>query len=278
MKLTRMISGILASMLTASCLLYSAPPKVIPALNAFANDDIPENDLPEETLDDLTFTVYDDSATLTKCSTSATGAIEIPAEYKGKPVTMIAPSAFKECRRITGILMPDSIETIGKSAFEGTRNIDIINIPKKVCEIPKRCFYACENLGNVILSENIKQAYTDSFHGASIDTLTIMNPSLNLSFMENFYGSIKTFCGYPGSTAEIYAKQHGKPFVALDGTPTTTTATTMPRTTTTTRMAVTTWMTTTTRMATTTKIVTTKSANILQDGLKKFDINLIPQN
>lgn len=147
-----MISGILASVLTANCLLYSAPPKRIPApaLNAYADS------LPEVEFDDLTFTVYDDSATLTKCSTSATGAIEIPAEYKGKLVTMIAPSAFKECRRITGISMPDSIETIGKSAFEGTRNIDIINIPKKVCEIPERCFYACENLGNVILSENIK--------------------------------------------------------------------------------------------------------------------------
>ncbi|MCR4761622.1 MAG: hypothetical protein K5705_15360, partial [Oscillospiraceae bacterium] len=67
---------------------------------------------------------------------------------------------------------------------------------------------------------------------------------------------------------ETYAKKHGKPFIALEGTPPTTTTTTWMTTTTTTRMT-----TTTTRVPTTTKIVTTKSANILQDGLKKFDIN-----
>ncbi len=114
MKLMRMISGILASVLTASCLLYSAPSKRIPApaLNAYADS------LPEVEFDDLTFTVYDDSATLTKCSTSATGTIEIPAEYKGKPVTMIAAIALDgEATTTTTTTVPQPFVDIDKDVY-----------------------------------------------------------------------------------------------------------------------------------------------------------------
>ena len=288
MKLMRMISGILASVLTASCLLYSAPPKVIPALalNAYA-----------ASLDDLTFAVYDDSATLTKCSTSATGAIEIPAEYEGKPVTMIAANAFQRCTQITNITMPDSINTIGEYAFqsmtaltginisnniralpgycfEGCQKLESLSIPENVTIINNRVFGNCTTLSSITIPASVQSIGVNVFSGCTLKKLTIQNAKLNVSGALNGL-TVQTICGYAGSTAEKYAKTNGISFIALDGTPTTTTTTTMPQTTTTTRMATTTmlWATAATWMTTTTKIVTTKSANMLQDGLKKFDIN-----
>lgn len=58
MKLMRIISGVLASVLATSCLLYYAPPKGIPApaLNAYA-DSLSDMDLDDVEFDDLTFTV-----------------------------------------------------------------------------------------------------------------------------------------------------------------------------------------------------------------------------
>ncbi|MCR4759541.1 MAG: leucine-rich repeat domain-containing protein, partial [Oscillospiraceae bacterium] len=216
MKLMRILSGILASVIATGCLLYSAPPKTIsdPVLNAYA-----------ASVDDLTFTVYEDSATLTKCSTSATDEIEIPEKFNDVPVTVIAPRAFQDCTAITSIKMPDSIEIIGEQAFDGSRRLSSINISKSVRTIPDNCFKACECLGDIVLPYNIKSVSINGFFGASINSITIMNPSLVLSFLEN-YGSVKTVYGYPDSTAETYAKKHGKPFIALEGTPPTTTTTT----------------------------------------------------
>ena len=301
MKLMRILSGILASVIATGCLLYSAPPKGIPApaLNAYADSlgDVDFGD-PTFTVDNLTFTVYDDSATLTKCSTNATGAIEIPAECEGKPVTMITANAFQRCSQITSISMPDSINTIGEYAFDSATSLQEISISKSIRSISDYCFQDCKSLksltipdtvsrinngafgrctalSSITIPESVQSLGAGVFSGCTLKKLTILNPNMSISSSLNGL-TVQTISGYAGSTAENYAKTNGIAFIALEGTPTTTTATattTMPRTTTTTRMAVTTWMTTTTRMATTTKIVTTKSANILQDGLKKFDIN-----
>lgn len=77
-----------------------------------------------------------------------------------------------------------------------------------------------------------------------MNSITIMNPSLNLTFLEGFNGSVNTVSGYPNSTAETYAKRHGKPFVALEGPPPTTTG-----------------------------ITTTTTTNRIINGLRKYDIN-----
>ena len=284
MKLMRILSGILASVIATGCLLYTAPPKMIsePVLNAYA-----------ATVDDLTFTVYDDSATLTKCSTSATGAIEIPAEYEGKPVTMIATKAFQRCSQITSITMPDSINTIGEYAFQSATALKEISISNNIRSLPGYCFEGCQNLESFSIPENVTiinnrvfgnclalssitiPASVQSigvyvFSGCTLKKLTIQNPNLDISGRLNGL-TVQTICGYAGSTAEKYANSNGISFIALDGT---TTTTTMPLTTPPTWMTTTTIMPiTTTRIPATTKIVTTKSANILQDGLKKFDIN-----
>ncbi len=70
-------------------------------------------------VDDLTFTLNSDgqSYAVTDCSTSASGALEIPAIYNGKPVTSIGYSAFHWCVSMTGITIPDSVTSIDSSAF-----------------------------------------------------------------------------------------------------------------------------------------------------------------
>ena len=50
--------------------------------------------------------------------------IIIPPEYKGLPVTEIAPYAFYNLRSIQSIVLPESIEKIGEYAFLGCYSID----------------------------------------------------------------------------------------------------------------------------------------------------------
>ena len=70
-------------------------------------------------VDELTFTLSGDGSSyaVTGCSTSASGALAIPATYNGMPVTSIGSSAFYGCTGLTSVTIPDSVTIIGGSAF-----------------------------------------------------------------------------------------------------------------------------------------------------------------
>ena len=102
---------------------------IVSLLSVMIDTGIPHSTLAQAaSLDDLTFTVYTDSATVQKCNKFAEGEIVIPAEYEGVPVTAIAVNAFSECGKITSIKLPDSIEAIGQNAFSSS-SLNEINIP-----------------------------------------------------------------------------------------------------------------------------------------------------
>ena len=55
--------------------------------------------------------------TITKVDTSATGKLVIPAEIDGIPVTAIGFKACNGCMKLTSIIIPDSVISIGDYAF-----------------------------------------------------------------------------------------------------------------------------------------------------------------
>jgi len=48
------------------------------------------------------------------------GKLKIPAKYKGKEVTRIASNAFKDCKNLSAITLPETITYIGRGAFSNT--------------------------------------------------------------------------------------------------------------------------------------------------------------
>lgn len=53
----------------------------------------------------------------------------VPATYEGIVVREIAPGAFKGCKSLETVSIPNSIKTIGLGAFEGCYNIKSITVP-----------------------------------------------------------------------------------------------------------------------------------------------------
>ncbi len=267
---TKLIAGCMAAVVAAGCLTYAA----------YDSGDV--RAAYAATVDDLTITVYSDSATVAKCSPDAEGEVVIPSEYAGVPVTMIASGAFSGCEGITSVTVPDTIKSLPSgcfrnctgltsvklpdtitsipySCFEGYRSLASINIPVGVKEIGWNAFEGCTALKELVIPYTVEEIGHYAFSGCSFDSVTIRNPYV---YFDNFQAN--TIYGYPGSTAETYAKANGITFIALEGEPqvvTTTGTTTAPRY----------------RETTTTNnyrpAATTTLKNSVQKSMLKYDVN-----
>ena len=91
---------------------------------------------------DLTFERNSDGASyyVLDCSTSASGALTIPATHNGKPVTSIGVDAFYGCTGLTSVTIPDSVTSIGEYAFGGCTGLTSVIIPNSVTSISEYAF------------------------------------------------------------------------------------------------------------------------------------------
>lgn len=104
------------------------------------------------------------------------GVLEIPATYKGKPVTKIEYEAFSGRKDIVGsVVIPDSVISIGTSAFAVCSALTSINIPDSVTSIGNYAFQHCSSLVTVEISETSQlesigeRAFQNCYSLTSID-------------------------------------------------------------------------------------------------------------
>ncbi|MDB4666378.1 leucine-rich repeat protein [Akkermansiaceae bacterium] len=77
-------------------------------------------------LDDLIYTTADGEITLKDCNRSARGELIIPNTIDGFPVTKIDTYAFRDCRNITSITIPEGVTEIGANGFKDCRSLATI--------------------------------------------------------------------------------------------------------------------------------------------------------
>ena len=108
------------------------------------------------TYDIYTYVVSSDNkVTITDCKESASGAITIPSEIDGKPVTSIGNGAFWGCTGLTSITIPNSVTSIGGEAFRGCTGLTSITIPNSVTSIGDLAFEDCTGLTSInVASDN----------------------------------------------------------------------------------------------------------------------------
>jgi hypothetical protein len=67
--------------------------------------------------------------------------VTIPNRIEGLPVTAIGEMAFRDCKSLTGIAIPNSVTSIGVAAFYGCDSLTSVAIPSSVISIGEE--YAC---------------------------------------------------------------------------------------------------------------------------------------
>ncbi len=138
---------------------------------------------------DLTFAFNDDgkSYSVVDCDANVTGKIVIPETYNDLPVTGIGFAAFRECSKLTNIIIPDSITSIGSRAFYYCENLESatlgngvtnigsyafghcsslskINIPNSVTSIGEYAFYLCETLTFISIPSSVTSIGHSAFY------------------------------------------------------------------------------------------------------------------
>ncbi len=106
----------------------------------------------------------DNEVELTGYTSEPTGALYIPSTvgYGGKMfnVTSIGKSAFYSsyysCKKLTSIIIPNSVETIGDNAFNSCNTLTSVIIPNSVETIGECAFWDCSGLTNIIIPNSVK--------------------------------------------------------------------------------------------------------------------------
>lgn len=103
----------------------------------------------------LTYTKYDNHVEIHVCDSSVEGEVVIPAEIEGLPVTVIEKYAFYYCNEMTGVIIPDSIVSIGDNAFYHCRSLTVVTIPEGVTSLGDNVFSLCDNLAEIKIPESV---------------------------------------------------------------------------------------------------------------------------
>ena len=134
----------------------------------------------------LSISSFGDECIITDCVENAEGVLIIPSEISGVTVTTIGKEAFKGCKQLTEVILPDTVTDIGSNAFSGCVNLKRLTMSDSVTELGEGAFFQCKSLEEVVLSDNIKYILNNTFNlCSSLKSVNI--PKLTHVIYENAF-------------------------------------------------------------------------------------------
>ena len=150
-------------------------------------------------------------------------------------VTTVGDDAFNFCLSLENMELPNSITSIGERAFQSCHDLKTITLSQNITEIKRETFWGT-GLTNIIIPDKVTNIGHYAFRDSTIkditipenvtsigsasftllESVTILNKTVNLNGMLSFCDRLTTIKGYKNSTAQTYATEHSINFIALD--------------------------------------------------------------
>ncbi len=172
------------------------------------------------------------SYSVTDCDENVNGDISIPDTYNSLPVTGVGASAFKGCKGLVSVTIPDSVTSIGASAFQNCESLTSITIPCGVTNIGRCTFmgtdlvsvtipdgvtsigaYAfseCLSLSSIIIPDSVESIGEDAFSCCESLVSIAIPDSVTSIGRRAFMGSALRSITIPGSVRSIGSYAFGE--------------------------------------------------------------------
>ena len=122
-------------------------------------------------------------------------------------VTSIGYEAFRYCRSLTSVTIPNSVTSIGNDAFQYCSSLTSITIPNSVTSIGESAFVGCSSLTSITIPNSVTSIGEDAFaYCSSLKTVickAVLVPSTGEDVFANI--SISSAVLYvPDESVDIY--------------------------------------------------------------------------
>lgn len=98
-------------------------------------------------------------------SPAPTGDLKIPAALGGVKVTRIGRDAFRNCKELTSVTIPEGVTHIEVHAFDACAGLESVSLPSSLKDIGYAAFGGCIALESVTIPNGVKNIESDSFNG-----------------------------------------------------------------------------------------------------------------
>ena len=106
-----------------------------------------------------------------------------------RDVTSIGAWAFKDCKGLTSITIPNSVTSIGSNAFDFCTRLTSITIPDSVKSIGNGAFYGCSGLTSITIPNSVKSIAGSAFsYCIGLTAINIPNSVTTIGSLA-FYGN-----------------------------------------------------------------------------------------
>lgn len=100
----------------------------------------------------------------------------------GNRVTSFPANAFRNCKALTSVNIPESVRSIGESAFSGCTALTSMDIPNSVESIGESAFNGCTGLTSMDIPDSVESIGQSAFNGCT--ALTSVNLPNSLASIE----------------------------------------------------------------------------------------------
>ena len=126
-------------------------------------------------------------------------------------VTSIGKIAFKDCRYLTSITIPDSVTSIGDSAFYKCHKLTSITIPNSVTSIGSQAFGECSSLTSITIPNGVTSIGCSTFYECrGLTSINIPESVRSIGYDAFFDCSKLTSITIPDSVTSIERRAFGR--------------------------------------------------------------------